>query len=131
MRLRRQLAGFALTGALAAATHWSGVLLLVEAGGVAPLRANVAGFVLAIAVSYSGHRHLSFAATHVPHRAALPRFVVVALAGFLLNQALFAGLLAWTALPYPLALLLVLASVAALTFLLARQWAFAGRHRWR
>jgi putative flippase GtrA len=123
----RQLAAFLVIGAAAAATHWGAVLLLVEGGGVSPLRANVAGFGLAFLLSYGGHRRWTFAAMAPPHRVALPRFLLVALSGLLLNQALFALLLARTALPYPLALLLVLLAVAVLTFLLARCWAFATR----
>lgn len=122
--MRRQLAAFLVTGAGAAATHWAGVLLLVERAGMAPLRANVAGFALAFLVSYGGHRRWTFAATGLAHRVALPRFLLVAMAGLALNQLLFALLLATTPLPYPLALLLVLAAVAALTFVLARHWAF-------
>lgn len=125
--MTRQLAAFLATGAAAAATHWGSVLLLVEAGGVAPLRANISGFGLAFLVSYAGHRRWTFATAALPHQVALPRFLMVALSGLLLNQALFALLLARTSLPYPLALLLVLLAVAAITFLLARHWAFVAR----
>lgn len=120
----RQLLCFGLTGAAAAATHLLFVLWLVEGAGLAPLRANVAGFVLAFFVSYSGHRHFTFAGGGGPHHQAMPRFLLVALTGLLLNQGLFALLLSLTPLPYPLALVLVLAGVAALTFLLGRHWAF-------
>lgn len=123
--MRRQLAGFVATGTVAALAHLGVVGLLVEQAGWTPLRANVAGFAVAFQLSYIGHRHLSFAATAVPHRHALPRFLGVALAGLALNQLLFALLLACTRLPYGLSLLLVLLLVAALTFLLARHWAFA------
>lgn len=121
----RQLLWFGLTGAAAATTHLLLVLWLVEGAGLAPLRANVAGFGLAFLVSYSGHRHFTFAGCGSPHHQALPRFLMVALAGLLLNQGLFAVLLSLTPLPYPLALVLVLAVVAALTFVLGRHWAFS------
>lgn len=124
MRVGRQLAAFLATGSCAAATHWGSVLLLVEAGGLAPLHANVAGFALAFLVSYGGHRRWTFAATGLAHRVALPRFLLVAVAGLGLNQSLFALLLAATPMSYPLALLLVLAAVATFTFLLSRHWAF-------
>lgn len=123
--MRRQLSGFVVTGTAAALAHLALVGLLVEQAALPPLRANVAGFAVAFLLSYAGHRHLSFAATAVPHRRALPRFLGVALAGLALNQALFALLLAWTRLPYGLALFLVLGAVAAVTFVLARHWAFA------
>lgn len=120
----RQLLWFGLTGAAAALTHLLSVLALVEGAGLAPLAANLGGFLLAFGVSYLGHRHLTFTATHLPHAQTLPRFLGVAVAGFALNEALFALLLAYTALPYALALALVLALVASLTFLLGRHWAF-------
>lgn len=121
----RQLLWFGLTGATAAITHLFVVLWLVEGAGLAPLRANVAGFGLAFIVSYAGHRHFTFAGCDSPHHQALPRFLLVALAGLLLNQGAFALLLSFTSLPYPLALVLVLAAVAVLTFVLGRHWAFS------
>lgn len=129
--MRRQLAGFVVTGSAAALAHMGVVWLLVEQAGLAPLRANIPAFGVAFLLSYAGHRHLSFAATAVPHRRALPRFIGVAVAGLTLNQLLFALLLACTRLPYGLALFLVLATVAGVTFLLARHWAFAGASRRR
>lgn len=122
--MTRQLGWFAVTGGAAAATHWLVVVALVEASALSPLRANVAGFAVAFLVSYGGHRHLTFRAAAVPHRQALPRFLAVALAGLALNQVLYAWLLRHAPWPYPLALAVVLVLVAALTFLLARGWAF-------
>ncbi|MFZ5562324.1 MAG: GtrA family protein [Pseudomonadota bacterium] len=121
----RQLFWFGATGTAAAATHLLVVLLLVEGGGLPPLRANGGGFLAAFAVSYLGHRHLTFAAPAAPLAQSLPRFFLVACGGFLLNEGLFALLLACTALPYPAALAGVLLAVAAVTFLLSRHWAFA------
>lgn len=122
--MRRFLA-FALTGAVAAAVHMAAVLVLVEGLAVAPLRANLAGFFLAFLCSYAGHRRLAFRDQAPAHRHALPRFLLVALAGLVLNQLLFAFLLLRLGLPWPLALVLVLVLVAALTFRLSRVWAFA------
>jgi putative flippase GtrA len=55
------------------------------------------------------------------------RFFGVALASFGINELLYALLLRYTTLDYRLALALVLVLVAALTFVLARNWAFASR----
>lgn len=121
----RQLFWFGATGAAAAATHLLVVLLLVEGGGLAPLAANVGGFLVAFLVSYGGHRHLTFADHAAPVAQSLPRFFLVACLGFLCNEGLFALLLAFTELPYPAALVLVLLAVAVLTFVLGRCWAFA------
>lgn len=126
--MTRQLLAFALTGATAALVHLLVVVGLVEALALAPLRANAGGFLVAFGVSYAGHRHVTFACTACPHRHGLPRFFIVAVTGFLVNELLFAACLR-QGLPYPLALAGVLLLVAALTFVLSRYWAFAGGGR--
>lgn len=119
-----RLLRFGVAGSLAALVHLLLVVALVERAALSPLRANAAGFGVAFLVSYGGQRYFTFADGDSPHRQALPRYLVVAASGWLLNQSLFALLLACTPLPYPLALGLVLALVAAVTFLLARHWVF-------
>lgn len=121
----RRFLKFALTGAMAAAVHLVSVLVLVESAAMAPLRANLAGFALAFLCSYAGHRRLAFRDNAARHRQALPRFLLVAVAGLALNQLLFALLLAYAGLPWLLALALVIVLVAIATFLLSRAWAFA------
>lgn len=121
----RRFLQFAVTGAVAALVHLLVALALVAGWGLAPLRANLAGFALAFLCSYAGHRRLAFR-DHAPgHARALPRFLLVALAGLLLNQSLFAILLTHALLPWPLAMVLVLLVVAAATFVISRRWAFA------
>lgn len=120
----RQLFWFGATGAAAAATQLLAVMVLVESGGLAPLLANGFGFLVAFGVSYLGHRHLTFSAHDVMTARSLPRFFLVAVLGFLLNELLFALLLTQTALPYWFALALVLLAVAVITFVMSRGWAF-------
>lgn len=119
----KQLGLFGMVGAGAMALHWAVVALLVPLG-VLPLWANPAGFLVAFQLSYSGHRHLTFQATDLPHSSTLPRFFGVALGAFLLNQLLYALLLHFTTLDYRLALALVLVLVAAMTFISSQRWAF-------
>lgn len=114
---------FGLVGATAAAVHFGVVWLLVSQGLAAALLANVLGFALAFGVSFVGHHRLSFAAHGARGREALPRFAAVALLGFVSNEAMYALLLR-LGLEYRLALLLVLVTVAAMTWLLSRHWAF-------
>jgi putative flippase GtrA len=100
------------------------VALLVPLGAP-PLAANLMAFLAAFAVGFMGHARFT---VRVPRRragAALRRFTVVALAGFAVNEASYAALLADTTLDYRLALLLVLGAVAVLTYVAARDWAFA------
>jgi putative flippase GtrA len=119
---------FGLVGASAAAVHFGVVCLLVSLGWAAALLANVLGFLLAFGVSFIGHHRLSFAAQQARGREALPRFALVALLGFISNELMYAVLLRW-GMEYRLALLLVLITVAAMTWLLSRHWAFKGRPR--
>jgi len=114
---------FGLVGASAAAVHFGVVWLLVSQGMLAALIANVLGFLLAFGVSFLGHHRLSFAAQQARGRDALPRFALVAVLGFVSNELMYAVLLRW-GMEYRLALLLVLITVAAMTWLLSRHCAF-------
>ncbi len=126
--MRRQLLPFLLVGGSAAATHYLTVVALVQALSVPPLHANVLGFLCAFGVSYGGHRRWTFAAQDLAHQQTLPRFFIVAVTSFLLNQAQFAFMLRHVpALPYTVSLALVLIVVAALTFTSAKLWAFTRR----
>ena len=127
----RQIAWFALVGLAAAAVHFAALLLLVRAGGAAPAWGNAGAFVLAFAVSFGGHYHLTF--RHVRGRgwlASLWRWLASSLGGFACNQALFVlGLRHFGQAAYPAIWLAVTALVTLLTFVLARCWAFGRRAR--
>lgn len=116
---------FIIVGVSALLTHWLVVILLVSAAGLPPLLANVIAFLVAFNVSYFGHRHLTFNASERSHRQTLPRFATVAASSFLVNEALYWLLLNFTPLRYDLAMLLVLGTVAGMTYLLGKFWAFA------
>lgn len=106
----------------AMAVHWLMVRLLVPAG-LAPLIANVIGFAVAFNVSYFGHRNWTFGST-ANHGDTFWRFLTVALASFALNEVLYFMLLRFTRLNYEIALAIVLVTVAVLTFVLSKTWAF-------
>ncbi|MDB6060653.1 MAG: GtrA family protein [Verrucomicrobiaceae bacterium] len=117
-----QLARFGAVGIAAMAVHWIIVALLVPFG-IAPLIANIIGFAIAFNVSYFGHRNWTFNSA-AAHSNTFTRFLTVAIASFLLNEAMYSLLLRFTALDYRVALFIVLGAVAALTFVLSRYWAF-------
>ena len=129
-KLFAQLFFFVVVGCLAAATHWAVAVLCVEHLGLAPLLANVAGWLVAFNVSLFGHYHLTFKHQRAPWKQAAIRFFGVALLAFALNELAYAILLHTTRLPYQWALALVLLGVAVLTFILSRFWAFrrTGNH---
>lgn len=123
--MTREALCFIAVGVSALITHWLVVVLLVPLLGLHPLLANVVAFLVAFNVSYFGHRHLTFQASERTHRQTLPRFATVAASSFLLNEALYWALLSYTSLRYDIAMLLVLGSVAVLTYVLGKFWAFA------
>ena len=123
-KLLTQLFFFGLVGGLASVTHWAVAELCVEHLGLAPLLANVVGWLVAFNVSLFGHYHLTFKHQRAPLRLAAARFFGVSLLAFGLNEFAYALVLRVTTLPYELALALVLLGVAVLTFVLSRFWAF-------
>ncbi len=125
--MKRELFWFGVVGLTAMAAHLGSVALLLVPLGVSPLLANIYGFLLAFQISHAGHRHLTFRRGDVPAAQSRGRFFMVAVGSFALNEAMFALLLHFTTLDYRVALAIVLVAVAALTFLLARKWAFADR----
>lgn len=120
---------FVLVGGSAAASHLLVVALLVQGLHWPPLSANVLAFLLAFAVSYSGHALLTFAESATPHRQALPRFFLVACSAFVVNELLYFAALRWLAWHYLWSLFLVLLLVAVGTFVCSKFWAFAQRQQ--
>lgn len=124
-RLSRPLR-FIVVGCVAAAVHWLVVVALVEGAAWRPLVANVAGWLVALGVSFSGHHWLTFRGHGVPLWRSAPRFVLVSAAGFAINEAAYALALRFSALGYGLLLAGVLIGVAFMTWALSRLWVFRG-----
>lgn len=123
---RRRTILFILVGSAAALTHFLTVVLIVERFALAPLKANVIGWLCAFGVSYGGHYTLTFADHAAPVLRSAGRFFVLSAAGFAINECSYAILLSVSALPYYFLLALILVAVAVLTYLLSRRWAFRG-----
>jgi putative flippase GtrA len=118
---------FVAVGCAAAVVHWSVAMAFVAGAGLPPLAANVAGWAVAVSVSFWGHHRLTFGGHGTAAGTAFRRFAVVSAAGFGVNEAAYAMLLHGTAMRADVALALVLAGVAVITYALSRLWAFAGR----
>jgi putative flippase GtrA len=125
--LFKQIAWFVAVGCAAAATHWSVAVTLVSQAGLAPPVANVAGWLVAFLVSFSGHYRLTFHRAGASWIRAARRFFLISALGFAINEAAYIWLLHVTRLPYDVLLAAILIAVAALTFLASRLWAF--RHK--
>jgi putative flippase GtrA len=122
--LFKQLAWFIAVGCAAAATHWAVAVTLVSQAGLAPPIANAAGWLIAFLVSFSGHYHLTFRHSGASWIRAAPRFFLISVLGFAVNETSYIWLLRVTSLPYDVLLAAILIAVAALTFLAGRLWAF-------
>ena len=121
--MSRQIVKFGLVGALATLTHMlvGGALIQV---GLTAIVANPVAFIAAFFLSFSGHYAFSFADRGIPLWKSLRRFVLVACAGFLTNQALLSAILNFLFLPEIHALLISTGIVAVVTFGLSKTWAF-------
>lgn len=122
---------FAVVGAVATATHAGVAVTLLNTNLLNAFPANIVGFLVAFAVSFSGHHFWSFAATHTPGQTfrRIRRFFLLAISGFALNSGVLASWLAFTPWPDTLGILFAIAVVPALTFLGARFWAFSAPQR--
>ncbi len=123
---KRSISWFAIIGAVAALTHYIIAVSLECSGTLIASSANIAGFIVAFPVSYFGHRKFSFADQDSNHWQSLPRFMSVALLGFLANQTLVLSAIQYTKLPFWFSLGVVMVFVAMSTYLLSKFWAFKG-----
>ena len=115
---------FILVGSAAALAHFLTVVFIVERSGLAPLLANVLGWLCAFWVSFGGHHYLTFSGHGTPVLRSVPRFFLISAVGFTINESSYAVLLSVTDQPYYLLLGIVLVFVAVLTYVLSQDWAF-------
>ncbi|MGB3835412.1 GtrA family protein [Castellaniella sp.] len=123
-----QIGWFVIVGCAAAATHWVIAVACVAWAGLAPLIANVIGWLVAFGVSFAGHYRLTFRHQHAPLARAAVRFFMVSALGFAINEISYAILLQATRIRYDILLALVLIGIAGMTFILGRYWAFRRSH---
>lgn len=119
-----ELTRFGLIGAAATSLHIMAVWFLVLLQ-IPPLLGNIVGFVIAFQASYFGHCFVTFGER--PSGGTYLRMLLVSCGGFLFNEAAYWMLLRFTPLDFRIALLLVIAGVAALTYLAAKWWVFMVR----
>ncbi|MGR2824011.1 GtrA family protein [Acinetobacter sp. 1124_18A] len=118
-----QLARFTTTGAAAALTHYSIVMLLFKRN-IALHYANLVAFLLAYWVSYFGHRIFTFKAQHISHRQTLPKFTLVAGLGFLFNESFLLLSNLYFSVPVSTLVCVAIVLTSIVTFLLNRFFAF-------
>lgn len=86
--LHHQLMRFVLVGAIATGAHY--ITALLCSTQVSVYSSNLAGYLVAVAISYFGHQRFSFevAADDVSHGRQFPRFVAGSLGGLALSYLL-------------------------------------------
>jgi putative flippase GtrA len=132
VRLVAQYTKFGTVGLAATATHVLAFALLIEAGGLSPLAANLAAFGVALFVSFLGHFHWTFrweidgadALRRHTAGAALARFGLVALIGLALNSLAVYAVVNVLLLPYAYAIAVMLSVVPLLVFAMSKLWVF-------
>ena len=122
--LSRQVFAFASVGVAATIVHYGAGL--VAAQWLPITLANPIVFPIAFLVSYFGHVHFTFQLKGEArrHRHRLPRFLVTAVCGFLIGQAILVTVTTFTNAPDWLALGIAVASVPMITFVLSKLWVF-------
>lgn len=111
---------FLLIGALATLTHLACALLLAWAfPDISIYLVNATAFAVAFVVSFYGHTHVTFR-----RGGKMSRFLLVALAGFGLNNLLLHGAKSLGA-PPVLALALAIGLVPVFTYIASSLWAFS------
>lgn len=114
---------FVIVGTLGAIAHISFGALFIQLG-IHPLIANIFAFLLAFSGGFLGHHFYSFRGHGRPITYTFMRFFPVAIASFLLNETLLAGLLELGWFSPTLSLVISSLSVAVFSYLLGRFWAF-------
>jgi putative flippase GtrA len=122
MTTLRQISRFGFVGVLATAVHVTVGLGLHEGAGMAPLWANLIAFCCALMVSFFGQTRLTFPDA-TADGGAFVRFTVVAVSGLTLNQIIVWLVTSLLAGPYWLALVIIVFTVPAFTFVLLKFWA--------
>jgi putative flippase GtrA len=118
--LRYGITGMALA-ALYAAVYWTGARLLHSPAQVA----NAAGFIAALIVGYVLHSQWSFRGHGQRSNWSWSRFLVVNLAGYLLNCVWVWLIVQRLGRPVEFAIVPIVTLTPAFTFLLNRRWTFA------
>ena len=119
---------FAGVGGVATALQYLLLIALVEIVRVAPLYASISSYLASAALNYWANYHFTFSAT-VPHRQAMPRFVLVSGAGLVINALVFHVVHTGFGLMYLIAQILASGFVLLWNFLANHFWSFSAGNR--
>lgn len=118
-----QFARYVMSGGVATGVHYVVLVALVESSLLAPAPAAMTGAACGALVAYAGNRRFTFD-SRACHCVALPRFLLVAALGVVLNGALVGAgtaILEWHYLGAQVAATI---AVVTVTYHLNRHWTF-------
>lgn len=121
----RQIRRFAGVGLIATLAHVTTALWVASAVEASPQAANLAGFAVALSLSYVGHAYVTFGRT-TGHAAQFARFATLSLTGLALSGGITAIICSVLGGSLLVAQVVVAMTVPMLTFVGSRFWAFAG-----
>lgn len=116
-----QFGRFLSAGVFATAAHYAVLIGLVQFLDIDPVIASVFGFGTGAMVNYYVNYHYTFNSTH-PHTTTLPRFLIVALIGMIMNTTAMAIQVKTLGFHY------LMAQVVATIFVV--MWNFTGNRLW-
>ena len=114
---------FAALGAMGTVAHYAVLIGLVEWSLTGPTLATALGAGVGAVVNYLLSRRFAFQSTRA-HREALPRFLLVAGIGILINPIALAGLIAVTGWPYLICQVIVTLGLLAANYAIHSRWTF-------
>jgi putative flippase GtrA len=113
---------FLIVGGAGTAMHYLVMAILIQWIGVPPVMASTLGAICGAIVVYTLNYHYTFA-TQGAHLATVPKFLVLAGLGLLLNAAVVAGLLD-VGVPVIAAQVCATGLVLLFNFVVSKRWVF-------
>jgi putative flippase GtrA len=115
---------FGIVGVAATLTHMLFALVALNQLGLAPIPANLIGFLVAFAVSFGGHSYWTFRGHGAAVKTSLVRLLIVAVFSLLLNNAVLWLLVEQTLLSDDISIIIAVLVVPPVTYLLSKFWVF-------
>ncbi len=123
--LLRQIATFGAAGVIATLVHVVIGVSLNRLAGLPPFTANLIAFPAATCVTLLSNSRLTFKG-HGGGAQSFAKGLATVLFGLALNQIIVVIVADMLGYPYEIALIVIIATVPAVTFLLFKFWAFRG-----
>jgi putative flippase GtrA len=121
--MRSKLLKYGIVGMFGAFIHFIVLILLVEAAGIAPVTASIAGFVLTVIAQYGLNRRWTFR-SNARRSAEFLRYAVVSVSGLALNALVMYVCTEWLSLHYVIGQALVMTIIPLSNYWWNRAWTF-------